>query len=55
LGDGVADRLITALPLVEHGCQHGHTAVHIVLDHDLFLLVMESVQSAHVLLNGSFP
>src|SRR5262245_5177524 len=53
--DRVANRLVPATPPVKHSRQHRHVEIGVVVDTHLALAVVETMQSAGILRDGSSP
>src|SRR5882762_141261 len=55
LGNRIAERRVPRKPLLVHASQHRHHHIRIVVDVDFTLVVVETMQAAHVLLQSTFP
>src|SRR5579864_746320 len=55
LGNRITECRIPCKPLLVHASQHRHHYIRIVVDVDFTLVVVETMQAAHVLLQGALP
>ncbi len=53
--DCISQRFVSSQPLIEHSGEHWNRVIDVVIDLDHFLTVMQPVQPADVLLQGSPP
>ena len=55
IGEGIAKRGIACQPFLVHSSQHWHQHIRVIVNLDFLFILMESVETADVLLESSSP